>query len=106
MVVGDPAGMRALADALAKDADQLGNAAHDAKKAWSRADASGPWAHDVGVLVDAHSSRFKDAATELKALVRLLRSSADDVERQIAAEQAREAAEQRQQAEAARQAKQ
>lgn len=87
MVVGDPAGMRALANRLAKDADQLRGVGKAVKGAWSKADAAGEWADACTVVVGADAGVFTAVAGRLDNLAATLRRSASDVAEQVALEE-------------------
>lgn len=91
-VVGDPEGMRHLADRFAKDADQLRHAAHRVKKAWSKADGAGPWFREQGAALAAQEAVFKSAGERLDSLAGTIRRAATEVEHQIEAERQREKA--------------
>lgn len=87
--IGDPAGMRDLADRLAKDADQLRRGRGKVCSAWSEVNSQGPWIDACRSWLDPAAEVFSGAANELDGLVKLLRRSADDVEDQIEAERRR-----------------
>lgn len=89
VVVGDPAGMRALADRLAKDASQLRDAAGDVTKIVRGMDASGEWAEACRVIVEARAKQFGNAGARLDGLATTLRHSATEVEAAIEAERRR-----------------
>src|SRR5438105_4788084 len=105
-VVGDPDGMRALADQLSSAAGRLRETGHDVKHAMSKADASGEWFDDCEIVVKANATGFSTAADELDALVKLLRRSATEVEQEKAAEARHLAELERQRHEAAMRASQ
>lgn len=92
MVVGDPAGMRQLADRLVKDAEQLGDAARAAGRAVTGMDASGEWADACRVVVKTQARQLTVAADRLRELARTLRRSATEVEEALEAERRREQA--------------
>lgn len=81
--------MRALATRLAKDAGQLRDAAGDVKSAVHGMDASGEWADDCKIVVQARAKQFGDAAARFDGLASLLRNSATQVEAAIEAERRR-----------------
>lgn len=87
--IGDPAGMRDLADRLAKDADQLRRGRGKIRSAWDDVKATGPWIEACATKLDPAAAQFSSAAEQLDGLVKLLRRSADDVEDQIEAERRR-----------------
>lgn len=92
MVVGDPAGMRALADRLAKDADQLRDTTRRVTKAVGSMDASGEWADACTTVVRARAKQFSDAGARLDGLAATLRRSATEVEAEREAERRRQEA--------------
>lgn len=91
-VVGDPSGMRSLADRLAKDADQLRDTARTVNKAAGRMNASGEWADACKTVVRARAEQFGAAASGLDRLAALLRRSATQVEAEREAERQRQLA--------------
>lgn len=91
-VIGDPAGMRALADRLVKDASQLRSARSKVKSSWKKIDMRGGFADAAGPVLRAHADRFEVAADHLDAAAKALRRSATEVEVAREAERRRAAA--------------
>lgn len=82
-IVGDPAGMRSLADQLVTRASSLREASASMKKKWSNVKFKGPFATTVNAVLKAQWSQWGVAADGLDAAAKLLRSSADDVQDKI-----------------------
>ncbi|MCU1589793.1 MAG: hypothetical protein JWP11_1049 [Frankiales bacterium] len=91
MVVGDPEGMRHLADRFAKDASQLRHASDRVGDAWAKADGSGPWFDDIGFMLKADAKVFRSAGERLDALALTIRKAASTVEHEMEAERQRAA---------------
>lgn len=89
MVVGDPAGMRALADRFDKDAEQLRRAKREIGNAWRTVDGTGPWHRRAGSTISGGTAAFAAAAQRLEGLAGELRTSARNVEAAIEAERRR-----------------
>lgn len=88
-IVGDPAGMRALADQLVAYAGVLGTAKSDVKKGYGKADMAGPLADLCQESLRYSGAGFGTASDILDAVAKNLRSAADTVEDQIEAERRR-----------------
>jgi hypothetical protein len=91
-VVGDPGGMRALADKLVGSADKLRATRKSVLKRWDKVDMRGPYADAAGPIIKAYSEGFNTAASQLDAAAKTLRSSATKVEAEQEAERRRIAA--------------
>lgn len=89
MVVGDPAGMHALADHLSRNASTLRDTRHSLTRAWGDKGIEGPWGDELGFLVAARAQQLGTAADHLDSAVKLLRSTATTVEEEQAAEERR-----------------
>lgn len=92
-VVGDPAGMRALADDLVSKAGRLRDAKGRVDKSWTKVDWTGPLFDTMSARASAATARFPGAADQLDGLAKLLRSSAHEVEVQQAAAHRKQEAE-------------
>ena len=81
-VIGDPAGMRALAAALRSDAESVAVVAADAASTVDGLEFYGPAADRLGNRVRATTRTAGRAAEQLLATAALLERSASDVEAQ------------------------
>lgn len=103
-IVGDPKGMRALADQLVGYASTLRGTKSDTGKAFTKVEMAGPFADQCVAALDYGGAGFNKAADILDGVAKTLRSSATEVEDRIDAERrrrerlAREAAEREKQA--------
>lgn len=101
-IVGDPDGMRALADAMVKDASQLRTACGQVKAAKRSLSGGGPKAAGWSVASDTAITAYSSAADSLDQAAKLLRSSAKTVGDQIETARKRAADEAQRQREAQR----
>lgn len=85
--------MRALADELSRHAGRLGDMKSRVTKGWAKMEFEGPLADQMGAVVTSCVAQFPAAADVLDGLVKVLRSSAREVEAQQEAERRRLAAE-------------
>lgn len=81
-VVGDPAGMRALAAALRSDAGMVAVVAADAAAAMDGLEFYGPAADRIGKAVHSESRQAGSFAEQLLSTAALLERAASDVEAQ------------------------
>ncbi len=83
-VVGDPEGMRSLADDLVKRADRLGELRRQMRSQWKDVKMGGPIALLHDTLLESQWRRLKSSEEALDAMAKRLRSSATQVQEQIA----------------------
>lgn len=84
-VPGDPAGMRKLASALRRDAQQLQDGRRKVISAFSKHDSSGPIINSYKRRLGPATDRLKPLAERLLHLASELESAANQVERDVAA---------------------
>lgn len=82
-IVGDPAGMRALADSLRGSAAQLGTFAAELRSFLKGMAFEGPAADEFGGNMDAYAARLEAGGDRLEALAARLYAAAAEVERQL-----------------------
>jgi uncharacterized protein YukE len=100
-VVGDPAGMRALASALRRSAEQISHVDSDISAAVSAMTCEGPAGDRFRTAATTTGGRATSAAERLQSLAGTLERSAAEVE-QAQAERLRRLEEMRRELEAAR----